>query len=81
MTDTHSPITLAIAAAGLRALANFDIRTTPPSGYYYEPFRCHRCHDRGWVTDWAGHRVTWLWQRFEPYRRIPCPDCGSEATA
>lgn len=79
MSEPYRPVTMAMVAAGLQAFAKGDIRNAPASTWAYEPFRCHRCNDLGWVTDWAGHRVTWLWQRSEPYARIPCPDCGGEA--
>lgn len=73
LTDPQ-PITLAMLTAGLRVFASIDIRDLPPVPLP-EPFRCPLCLDLGQVTGWAGHRTTWLWQRFEPYRRIPCPGC------
>lgn len=39
------------------------------------PFRCRRCLDLGWVSDWANWPVGWAWQRVEPVPRIPCPTC------
>lgn len=72
---TYKPITLAMAAVGLRAFAEIDIRDLPPSTWRYEPFRCHRCLDLGWVSDWANWRPAWLWQRYRPVPQIPCPDC------
>lgn len=38
-------------------------------------FLCHRCHDLGWVSDWANWPVGWAWQRVEPVPRKACPDC------
>jgi len=69
-----SGVTLEQAAVGLRVLATLDIRDLPPLPLP-EPFRCHRCHDRGWVSDWANWPVGWAWQRVEPVPRKPCPDC------
>ena len=72
---TYQPITLATAAAGLRVFAGLDIRDLPAGAFHYEPFRCHRCHDLGWVSDWANWSPTWLWQRYRPVPRKACPDC------
>jgi hypothetical protein len=69
---------LAVAAAGLRAFAELDIRDLPPKPI--EPFRCNRCHDLGWVSDWANWPVGWAWQRVQPVPRKPCPDCTGGAS-
>jgi len=76
---TNEPITFAMAVAGLQAFAKVDVRTAPQSVRQYEPFHCHRCHDLGWVSDWANWAVGWAWQRVEPVPRKPCPDCSGSA--
>ena len=65
--------TLATVAAGLKVFAEYDIRNAPARPF--EPFRCHRCLDLGWVSDWANWKAGWLWQRVEPVPRKACPDC------
>jgi hypothetical protein len=74
MTETLEPITLATLASGLRAIARVDVRDLPPRSV--EPFRCLRCLDVGTVSDWANWCPAWLWQRYRPVPRIPCPDCS-----
>jgi endogenous inhibitor of DNA gyrase (YacG/DUF329 family) len=73
---TYEPITFAMAAAGLQALAKVDIHNAPPSTWRYRPFQCHRCLDLRWVSDWANWPVGWAWQRVQPVPRVPCPDCN-----